>query len=234
MDHLGQATLDALALLFSADPALWSIVGVSLRVSLTALAIALLPALWLGFVLAYGRFWGRNTLLSLFRTLQALPTVVIGLVLYLLFSHSGPLGAWELLFTRPAMVIGQLCLALPVLITLAQAAFAAADRRALETAQTLGAPWYRALGVVAWDIRLALASATACAFARIITEVGSSMMVGGNILNSTRNIPTAIALETSRGLFVQGIALGILLLILALGLNFVIGIGQGRSLAVNG
>ncbi len=234
MQDLGQACLAALTLLLSGDQALWRIVAVSLKVSLSALGIALVPALWLGFLLAYGRFVGRELLLSLFRTLQALPTVVIGLVLYLLLSRAGPLGQWELLFTRPAMVIGQLCLAVPVLVTLSQAAFAAADQRALETARTLGAPWYRAWAVVAWDIRLALASATACAFARIVTEVGSSMMVGGNILNWTRNIPTAIALETNRGLFIQGIALGMVLLLLALGLNFVISLGQGTTRPLNG
>lgn len=229
MTDLSQATLAALELLVSGDNALWMIVAVSLKVSISAIAIALIPALWLAFILAYGRFYGRTFLLSLFRTLQALPTVVIGLILYLLFSHAGPLGDWQLLFTQKAMIIGQLCLCLPVLVTLSQAAFAATDRRALETAQTLGAPWYRIWSVVAWDARLALASATTCAFARIITEVGSSMMVGGNILNMTRNIPTAIALETSRGLFIQGIALGIVLLILALGLNFILSLCQSTA-----
>lgn len=234
MNDLGQSTWAALELLLSADPDLLSIVTVSLKVSLSALGIALAPAFLLGFVLAYSNFWGRNLLLSLFRTLQALPTVVIGLLLYLLFSNAGPLGDWQLLFTQRAMIIGQLCLALPVLVTLSHAAFAGADQRAVETAQTLGASWYRTWAVLAWDLRLALASAATCAFARVITEVGCSMMVGGNILNITRNIPTAIALETSRGLFVQGIALGIVLLILALGLNFIISLGQGRSLALSG
>lgn len=234
MHNLGQSTWSALQLLLSGDPELWSIVGVSLKVSLSALGMAVVPAFLLGFVLAYASFKGRSLLLSVFRTLQALPTVVIGLLLYLLFSNAGPLGDWQLLFTQRAMIIGQLCLAVPVLVTLSQAAFASADQRAIETAQTLGAPWYQTWAILAWDLRLALASTATCAFARVITEVGCSMMVGGNILNVTRNIPTAIALETSRGLFVQGIALGIVLLVLALGLNFVISLGQGRSLTLSG
>lgn len=219
MDSLWDTTQRALSLLFSGDPELWNIIGISFSVSLRALAIATPPALLLAFLLAYARFPGRRLLLSVFNTLMALPAVVVGLTLYLLLSRSGPLGDLKLLFTQTAMVIGQIVLSFPILVAMGHAAINAADRRVWETALTLGAGRMRAMLTLIHEVRYGLLAAVLAGFGRIIAEIGASMMVGGNILHHTRNIPTAIALETSKGAFAQGIALGLVLLLLAFGLN---------------
>ena len=219
METLGNATSNALFLLISGDAELWQIVAISFQVSITAILIATPPALLTAFVLAYGRFPGRRVLISLFSTLLSIPAVVIGLTLYLLLSRQGPLGEWRLLFTQTAMILGQIALSFPILVAMGHSALQSADRRAWETALTLGANPLRAVATVMWEVRFGLLAALLAAFGRIVAEVGASMMLGGNILNYTRNIPTAIALETSKGEFSQGIALGIVLLALAFTLN---------------
>ncbi|OQW98119.1 MAG: ABC transporter permease, partial [Thiothrix lacustris] len=219
MATLLDATAEALTLLFSGDTALWEIVGISFEVSALALLIATPPALLLAFALAYGQFPGRRLTIALFSTLLSVPTVVIGLTLYLLLSRQGPLGEWHLLFTQTAMVLGQIVLAFPMLVSIGHSALQGADRRAWETARTLGASRGRALLTVTYEVRFGLLAAVLASFGRIISEVGASMMLGGNILHHTRNIPTAIALETSKGEFAQGIALGMVLLVLAFTLN---------------
>ena len=173
-----------------------------------------------GFLLAHASFRGRRVLISTFNTLLALPAVVVGLTVYMLLSRNGPLGDLKLLFTQSGMVIGQFILCFPLLVAVSHSALQAADRRAWETAITLGAnPWQAMLSVM-YEVRYGLIAALIASFGRVIAEVGSSMMIGGNILNYTRNITTAIALETSKGAFAQGIALGIILLLAALLLNF--------------
>lgn len=229
MDALLDASSKALYLLFSGDQALWEIVGISFRVSLLALLIAIPPALLTAFVLAYGNFPGRRLLIGTFSTLLSMPTVVIGLTLYLLLSRQGPLGEWRLLFTQSAMMIGQIVLAFPMLVSIGHSALQAADRRAWETARTLGASPLRALLTVTYEVRFGLLAAVLASFGRIISEVGASMMLGGNILHHTRNIPTAIALETSKGEFAQGIALGIVLMVLAATLNLLLHYFQGKG-----
>lgn len=229
MDALIDASLKALHLLFSGDMALWEIVGISFRVSLLALLIATPPAVLLAFVLAYGQFPGRRLLIAIFSTLLSVPTVVIGLTLYLILSRQGPLGEWRLLFSQSAMIIGQIALAFPMLVSIGHSALQAADRRAWETARTLGASHPRALLTIVFEVRFGLLAAVLASFGRIISEVGASMMLGGNILHHTRNIPTAIALETSKGEFAQGIALGMVLLIMAATLNVLLHHFQGRG-----
>ncbi len=229
MDSLVDASKQALMLLFSGDAALWTIVGISFRVSAQAIVYTAVLALPLAFILAYGHFPGRRSLIALFNSLMAVPAVVIGLTLYLLLSRSGPFGNLHLLFTQKAMILGQMMLCLPVLVAMGHSAIQAADRRAWETALTLGASSWRAMLTLLFEVRFALLAALIAGFGRIIAEVGSSMMVGANILNHTRNIPTAIALETSKGEFAQGIALGLVLLILALLLNTVLTLLQGRG-----
>ncbi len=219
METLGNATSNALFLLISGDAELWKIVAISFQVSITAILIATPPALLTAFVLAYGRFPGRRVLISLFSTLLSIPAVVIGLTFYLLLSRQGPLGEWRLLFTQTAMILGQIALSFPILVAMGHSALQSADRRAWETALTLGANPLRAVATVMWEVRFGLLAALLAAFGRIVAEVGASMMLGGNILNYTRNIPTAIALETSKGEFAQGIALGIVLLALSFTLN---------------
>jgi len=229
MQSLTDATLQAMSLLIRGDRDLWEIIGISFRVSLTAIAIAIPPALLAAFVLAHAEFPGRRVLISVFNTLLSLPAVVIGLTVYLLLSRQGPLGDWRLLFTQSAMVIAQVMLALPILVAMSHAAFQAADRRAWETARTLGIAAPRAFAMVVGEVRFGLLAAALAGFGRIIAEVGASMMVGGNILHYTRNIPTAIALETSMGNFAQGIALGIVLLVIAFALNLSLQYFQGRG-----
>ena len=229
MDSLGSASYHALSLLFSGDPALWQIVGISFQVSLTAMILATLPALLLAFALAYADFPGRRLLISIFSTLLSIPAVVVGLTLYLILSRQGPLGDLRLLFTQTAMIMGQFALVFPLLVAMCHATLQGSDRRAWETARMLGASRRRSFVTVLFEVRFGIMAALLAGFGRIIAEVGASMMLGGNILNYTRNIPTAIALETSKGEFAQGIALGIVLLVLAFSLNLALHYFQGKG-----
>ncbi|USD66579.1 ABC transporter permease [Vibrio sp. SCSIO 43136] len=226
---LWQTTLEALELLVSFDQQLWTIVGVSFSVSLTALLLVSLPALLAAYSLAYFQFPGKWFLLSLVNTLQAVPTVVIGLLLYMLLSRAGPLGDWQMLFTQKAMILGQMLICFPILVSMMHGALQSSDKRALETALTLGVSPFRVVHTLLWENRFPLMAATIAAFSRIITEVGCSMMVGGNIMNVTRNIPTAIAMESQKGAFAQGVALGMVLLALALMLNFALSSVRGKG-----
>ncbi|MBC7780114.1 MAG: ABC transporter permease [Proteobacteria bacterium] len=226
MDLL-EPTRDALYRLASLDPALWQIVAVSMRVSLIALALVTPLAVVTGFALAMYRFPGRRLLIVLLQSLLAFPTVVIGLLLYLLLSRRGPLGAWQLLFTQEAMIVGQVIIAFPIISAFTLAAVQAADPRLHETARLLGATELRAALSVLREVRFALIAAVTSGFGRVVSEVGCALMVGGNIAGLTRNIPTAIALETSKGAFTEGIALGIVLMVLALAVNVVLALTQG-------
>lgn len=229
MDSLTEASKYALYLLFSGDQELWTIIWISFSVSLRAILFAAPFALLSAFALAYLPFPGRRLLISLFNTALSIPAVVVGLTLYMLLSRAGPLGDLRLLFTQEAMILGQIMLSFPILVAMGHSALQASDRRAWETALTLGASPPRALVTLIHETRFGLTAALIAAFGRIIAEVGSSMMVGGNILHHTRNIPTAIALETSKGSFAQGIALGLVLLLLALALNLTLTIVQGKG-----
>lgn len=229
MGSIADSTRQALVLLFGGDAGLWEIIAISFKVSLTAIAVATPVAVAIAFLLAYGRFPGRRLLITIFNTLLSFPAVVVGLTFYLLLSRQGPLGDWHLLFTQPAMVIGQIALALPILVAMGHSSLQATDRRAWETARTLGASRTRAVGTLMREARFGLFAALLAGFGRIIAEVGASMMLGGNILHYTRNIPTAIALETSKGEFAQGIALGLVLLAMAFILNGLLQVVQGKG-----
>lgn len=229
MESLTDASFRALQMLLTGDAALWTIIGISFSVSLRAILFAAPFALLTAFVLAYFSFPGRRMLVSIFNTALSVPAVVVGLTLYMVLSKAGPLGDWRLLFTQEAMIIGQIALCFPLLVAMGHSALLSTDRRAWETALTLGAHPLRALLTIVHETRFGLMGALLAGFGRIIAEVGSSMMVGGNILNHTRNIPTAIALETSKGSFAQGIALGLVLLTMALLLNILLGHLQGRG-----
>ncbi|EIJ41093.1 ABC-type tungstate transport system, periplasmic component [Beggiatoa alba B18LD] len=229
MSSLSETILNALILLVSGDIDLWVIIWTSFKVSFIAIAIAIPPSLFIAFLLAFSHFPTRRLWIALFQVLLAFPAVVVGLLVYMLLSRQGWLGDLKLLFTQTAMVIAQICLSVPILVAMGHATFQSADRRAWETALTLGAKPYRAMFTLMYEVRFGLFAAGIAAFSRIIAEVGSSMMVGGNILHYTRNIPTAIALETSKGMFEQGIALGIVLLVLALLLNVSLIFLQGKG-----
>ena len=226
---LWQTTLDALNLLVNFDHDLWQIVAVSFSVSLSAISLVIVPSIIMAFILAYKEFPGKWVLLSVINTLQAIPTVVIGLLMYMMLSRSGPLGDWQLLFTQKAMILGQMLICFPILVAMMHGALQASDRRAVETARTLGVSTIRVACTLIWETRFPLLAAVIAAFSRIVTEVGCSMMVGGNIMGMTRNIPTAIAMESHKGAFAQGVALGMVLLTLALALNFFLSSVRGKG-----
>jgi len=180
--------------------------------------------LWLGL----NRFRGRQILLALLNTLMALPTVVVGLLLFGLLSRQGPLGPLGLLFTPLAMIAGQTVLAAPIVANLVLAAVTGADQRIINTALTLGASRFQAAIQLMREIRFGVMAAVIAGFGRVIAEVGVAMMLGGNIRNSTRTMTTAIALETSKGEFAFGLALGLLLLSVALLVNLFLNVLQQR------
>ena len=226
---LSEAALQALRMLWEGDATLWGIVYVSLRVCFLSLVLATPPAVALGFLLANFEFPGRCILIVLVQTLLALPTVVVGLILYIVLTRNGPMGNFELLFTQAGMVLGQAILAFPILAAMTLSAVQGADVRVAETARTLGAGRFRVACTLMLEVRFAVMAAMVTGFGRVISEVGCAMMVGGNIAGVTRNITTAIALETSKGEFAQGIALGIVLVTIALVANFGMAALQGKG-----
>ncbi len=227
---IGQALQQAVLRLVDLDPEVWDAVRVSLSVSGTATLIALVLGLPLGVLVALSRFRGKRVVVTALNTLMALPTVVVGLVVYGLLSRSGPLGGMELLYTRAAMVIGQAVLALPIVAALSIAALEQADPRLRPTAWALGATAWQARWTVVRECRGGLLAAGAAAFGRVFAEVGVSMMLGGNLRFETRNLATGVAFETAKGEFVLGLALGIVLLVVALGVNaLAIGLKPARG-----
>jgi tungstate transport system permease protein len=219
MNSFPESALTALRLAAGMDPTLWSIVGRSLAVSATACALAYALGVTAGAWLAVARFAGRGVLLTLLNTLLALPSVVVGLLVYLLLSRSGPLGFLGWLFSFKAMVLAQAILVLPVAAALTRRAVEDADRSHGEQLASLGAkPLLRSL-LLAWDERFALLTILIACFGRAIAEVGAVMIVGGNIDGFTRVMTTAIALETSKGDLPLALALGAILLAVVLALN---------------
>ena len=204
----------SLALTLISDPqaSLWTIVGLSLRVSATACALGAGIGLLLGGWLAVSRFPGHALLVGVLNTLLALPSVVVGLVVYLLLSRSGPLGRWGLLFTPTAMVIAQSMLVVPLIAALARQLVADALRDGGDELQAMGAGRLLAALLLLAHQRLAVATLLLTAFGRAVAEVGAVMVVGGNIDGLTRVMTTAIALETSKGDLPLALALGLVLL----------------------
>lgn len=225
LDTLG----DSLGLLAGLDRRVLSAVLVSVQVSLAAAGLATAAGLPLAYLLWARPFRGRETVLTVLHAMLGVPTVAIGLFVYLVVCRRGPLGELELLFTRPAMVLGQALLGLPIVVALGHAGLQGLDRRVRETAFTLGAGPLRMAFTVAREARFALGAAVITAFGRLVGEVGVSMMLGGNVAGKTRNISTAIALETSKGEFAFGLALGLVLVAVALAVNVALRGLQGRA-----
>jgi len=209
----------ALHLLFEGNSEVWYAVWVSMRVALTSTAVAALLGLPLGFLVATRRFRGRRLTVVLLNTLMGLPTVVVGLLVYGFLSRRGPLGEWGLLFTPTAMVIGQVILATPIVAALSVSAVSGLETRVLKTAYALGAGPWRAAWTALGELRGALSAAVVAGFGRVFAEVGVSLMLGGNIRFYTRNITTSIALESTKGEFAVGLALGLVLLTVAFAVN---------------
>jgi len=209
----------ALQLITSLDPELLTIVGRSLSVSATACALSCGLGLVLGAWLGVARFAGRGAILTLLNTLLAIPSVVVGLVIYLLLSRSGPLGYLGWLFSFKAMVLAQAVLVLPIVTALTHQVVEDAEGLHGEQLQSLGAqPLMRSL-LLAWDERYALLTVLIASFGRAISEVGAVMIVGGNIDGFTRTMTTAIALETSKGDLALAIGLGIVLISIVILIN---------------
>ncbi|MCX6339008.1 MAG: ABC transporter permease [Candidatus Aureabacteria bacterium] len=219
MSYLIDGFREALRLILHCNPEVLGISLVSIKIATASTLIASAVGVPLGFSIASREFHGKGLVITVFNTLLALPTVVVGLMVYSVLSRQGPLGSLNLLFTPLAMIIGQFVLALPIITALSISAVQHVDTRARDTALTLGASERQAARVVLSEGRFALFAAIIAGFGRVFAEVGVSMMLGGNIRFYTRNIPTAIALETGRGEFALAIALGLILLAVAFGIN---------------
>jgi len=215
----------ALGLIVSGDPEVLNIAGTSLQLALTSTILATLMGIPLGVFLGFSSFPGKRGLKVVFNSLMGIPTVVVGLFIYSLINRQGLLGPWGLLFTRGGIILGQSLLILPIITTIVWSTLAEVDPLLLETLGTYNlSPLRRHLLIlreVKWSIMLGIITG----FGRVIGEVGVSMMLGGNIRWYTRTITTAISLETSKGQFEQGLALGIILLSLSLGVNIILNWG---------
>lgn len=232
--HLLDAIREAFSLLLSGDAELWQIIWVSLKTTLVALLIAAPVAALAGYGIAAHTFRGRRIVIWLAQASLSLPSVLIGLLLYLLLSRQGPLGDLHWLFSQSGIIAGQVLIALPVLIAFSLSAVQAADPRVAETAVTLGASPWRVMRTVLYEVRFGVMAAVISGFGRVISEVGCAIMVGGNIAGETRTITTAIALQTSKGEFAQGIALGIVLIAIALLINALLLALQGDPRTARG
>ncbi|MFM7025544.1 MAG: ABC transporter permease [Limnohabitans sp.] len=229
MNTFSDSVATALHLLISFDTTLWVIVGRSLAVSATACVIGYVLGVLLGAMLAVSRFAGRAGALVVLNTLLALPSVVVGLVVYLLLSRTGPLGFLGWLFSFKAMVLAQVILVLPVVTALTRQVVEDAERQHGEQWQSLGAGTLVRSLILAWDERMALMTIFVTAFGRAVSEVGAVMIVGGNIDGFTRVMTTAIALETSKGDLPLALALGLVLLAVVGLLNLLVALLRERT-----
>ncbi len=214
-----QAFAEAFRMLMHLDADVLEIVGLSLEVSLSAVALAALVGMPAGAALALHRFPGRQPLVVLISALMGLPPVLLGLVVYLMLSRSGPLGVLGLLYTPTAMIIAQGLLVLPIIVALSQRAIAGMWEEYAELMRSLNVRGLHLIATMLYEARFALVTVWLAAFGRAIAEVGAVMIVGGNINHATRVMTTAIALETSRGNLSLAVALGVVLLALALLVN---------------
>ena len=228
MPEIWQGLIKAIELIVTLDPEIMEIAGRSLTISVTATLLAAVICLPLGSLIHFNRFIGKRTLINLTQTFYSIPTVVVGLFVFLLFSRAGPLGGLNLLFTPTAMIIGQMILIAPVLLGLTISAFSGVDKAIPDTARSLGASDFQTAVIVLKEARFAVMAAILLAFGRAISEVGLALMVGGNIKGFTRVFTTAISLETSKGDIELAIALGIILIFIALIINIVLNRLQQR------
>lgn len=229
MDEIIQAILQAIKLIVELDPELIRITKLSIYISFTATLIASLIAIPTGGIIYYYEFRGKRTIINLIQTLYSIPTVIVGLFLFLLISKQGPFGFLKLLFTPTGMVIGQMLLILPILVGFTITALVGVSIQIRELAISMGANTYQTIITIIKEARYAIMSAVILGFGRAISEVGVSILIGGNIRGFTRTFTTAISLETSRGNLVLSIALGLILLSLALIINLLLNYLQGRD-----
>jgi tungstate transport system permease protein len=219
--------LEAFRLIFSLDPEIYFVVWTSLKVAASATVFSSLLGVPIGLVIALNQFRGKPVILLILNSLMALPTVVIGLLGYFLLTRHGVLGSLGLLYTPTGITLGLFVLALPTIINLTLSAVQNLDRRLFLTCKLLGATPGQQGWMILKEGRFAVMAAIVVAFGRVISEVGIAMMLGGNIRGFTRTMTTAIALETGKGEFELGLALGIFLMIAAFGVNAVLFLLQG-------
>lgn len=220
MDYFKQAFIMAMKMLLSFDPELYGIVFLSLKISAVAVLISAVIAIPVGTIISIKEFKGKSLLINIINTLMGIPPVVVGLIVYVLLSHQfGPLGSFRLLFTQTAMVIAQIMLAVPIIIGLTIVAIHGINPMIRTTAISLGADKYQLLWTLIKEARYAIGASIIVAFGRLLAEVGAVMMVGGNVRFQTRVMTTAIALHKGMGEFQQALALGMILLFIALLIN---------------
>jgi tungstate transport system permease protein len=228
MSDLAQGFAEAVRLLGGGDAELWSIVFRTLGISGLATLLAMLVGVPLGYAIARGRFRGRTALLALVNTGMGMPPVVVGLVVWLLLTRSGPLGGLDLIYTRRAMVLAQFFIATPLVVGFTAASVQALPPQLPDLLASLGAGRLRTLWILSREAKLGLLAAVMAGFGAIVSEVGASMTVGGNLRGSTRVLTTAIVTETSRGDLPVALALGIVLLLLAFLVNALLTMLQQR------
>ncbi len=219
MDFIFTGLIKALQLLTSGDSSTWSAVFATLKVSAFSISLSILIGIPCGFCLGYLKFRGKRVIRTFLDTMLALPTVFIGLLVYAFISSKGPLGNFGLLFTLWGIALGQTILAFPIVAALTASTVESIDPQLKFTLLSLGAGKRDIIRTSLWEVRYGILAAVVTAYGRVMTEVGISMMVGGNIKWHTRTITTAIALETGKGMFANGIALGIVLVSIAFVVN---------------
>ncbi|TXL13245.1 ABC transporter permease [Methylococcaceae bacterium HT4] len=222
MNYFTDAIISATELLLQFDPEIYLVVWTSLKIALIATVAAALIAIPIGTSIAINQFIGKRLFLQCLNTLMALPTVMIGLIFFGLLSRRGILGDFGLLYTESAVIIGEASLILPIIINMTVVAVQSADSRLLATLKSLGATQAQLIMPLLKELRYVILAAVITGFGRAIGEVGAAMMLGGNIHGTTRTMTTAIALETSKGDFELGLALGLVLLIIAFTVNFIL------------
>ena len=219
MEELRQGLLRAVQLIASLDPEVVAITTRSLAISATSCSLTALISIPLGSLIHFSHFPGKRALVSVIQTLFSLPTVVVGLLVFVLFSRAGSLGGLGIMFTPTVMVIGQVILIMPLMLGLVISALSSVDKAVPETAVSLGASRLQTAVVTLREARYAVLTAVIMGFGRALSEVGLALMVGGNIKGFTRTLTTAISLETSKGEIELSLALGIILLLIALAIN---------------
>lgn len=228
MEFLSDTFRTALDLIASLDPEVLNAVSTSLSVALWSILFATLVGVPAGVAVGITEFTGKRAVITLLNTLMALPTVVVGLAVYGIISRQGPLGELGLLFTPKAMVIGQSILAIPIVANYTLGTVKGADPRIVPTALTLGAGPFQSVRLLVGELRFGIMAAVIAGFGRVVAEVGVAMMLGGNIRGYTRTMTTAIAMETGKGEFALGLALGLILMGVALLVNLFLNILQQR------
>ncbi|MFZ7110212.1 MAG: ABC transporter permease [Desulfatiglandales bacterium] len=223
--------LSAILLLWTLDPELYFVIYVSTKVSFSSTLVASLFGIPAGFLIAFNEFRLKRGLMTVLNSLLAMPTVVVGLLVYAFISRKGILGVFDLLYTQTAMVIGQVILVFPIVTTLTIAAVSQIDTRYRKTAMTLGATPLQTAIIVFREARFGIIAAVITSFGRVIAEVGISMMLGGNAKGYTRTMTTAMALEYDKGEFILAVALGVALLVIAFAINIFFNYMQGRARA---